>query len=355
MAASCSESPETVTPENKREVQMIPCVQSFRDVQPLQSSRRRALPTGYSLYTLDETYKIGVFFAKDNEVTEGSFANTSGSWRSLLELTNEAVYEVYGFVPREAVGTATIAPNGTYTDGCILTLTGMKPASATDVCIVTGVKQGDSADDDIENVGILPGAFSYTCRDIDTGNYIFLLFDHLYASISFCFKVDAEYDALRTIKVKSMSVVSTKSSTATATVTIAQNTTGDNPISSIVWTPIAGRSEETIFTYEPLDPDDDTDTGQTLTTTLSRVADCMISDCVNSGGGNYLMLHTVYDVYDKKGNLIRADQESDNRIPPLVNVSYNERTKLNVTVKPTYLYQLGNWDLENPEFTVLTE
>ena len=119
--------------------------------------------------------------------------------------------------------------------------------------------------------------------------------------------------------------------------------------------PIAGRCEEFIFTYEPLDPDDATDTGQVLSTTLTRVTDCMISDCVNSGGGNYLTLHTVYDVYDKKGHLIRADQESDNRIPPLVNVSFNERTKLNVTVKPSYLYQLGNWDLDNPDFTVLTE
>ena len=236
-----------------------------------------------------------------------------------------------------------------------MTLTGMKPISATDVCLVSGVKQGDSADDNIVDVGIVPGAFSYTCRDIDTGNYIFLLFDHLYSAISFWFKVDAEYDALRTIKVKSMSVKSNKASKATATVTIAQNSTGDNPISSVVWTPTAGDCEEPIFTYEPLDPDDEADTGQTLSTTSAWVADCMISDCVNSGGGSYLTLHTVYDVYDKKGHLLRADQHSDNSLPSLLNVTFNKRTKLNLTVNPTYLYVLGHWDLDSPTFTVETE
>ena len=355
MAASCSEDAGIDKPGNMKELQMVPCVQTFHDVQTLQSSRRRILPTGYHLETLKETYKIGIFLAKDNEVIEGAFANTNGSWRSLLELTNEAEYQVYGYVPVEAVSTATVAPNGTYTDGCIMTLTGMKPISATDVCIVSGVKQGDSADDNIVDVGIVPGAFSYTCRDIDTGNYIFLLFDHLYSAISFWFKVDAEYDALRTIKVKSMSVKSNKASKATATVTIAQNSTGDNPISSVVWTPTAGDCEEPIFTYEPLDPDDEADTGQTLSTTSAWVADCMISDCVNSGGGSYLTLHTVYDVYDKKGHLLRADQHSDNSLPSLLNVTFNKRTKLNLTVNPTYLYVLGHWDLDSPTFTVETE
>jgi hypothetical protein len=61
-----------------------------------------------------------------------------------------------------------------------------------------------------------------------------------------------------------------------------------------------------------------------------------------------LTLRCVYDVYDTAGNLIRADQQSDNLLPTLPSAAPGEKTVIRLTVNPTYLYMLSDPDLNNP-------
>lgn len=355
LTTSCSEE-QTVTapeePDNRVELQLLPFVQDYREVQPAPSSRRRVgPPSGYTAYAPLVSPEIGVFVTEGSEMEEGTFAKEEGIWKTRVCISNGRNYNIYGYMPEDGVTGATIAPNGSYANGCVLTLPGLRTIATTDVCFVTGVKQAASSLAISAVDGLVPGAFGYTGKSVEDGNYIYMLFDHLYAAIEFNIKVDADYDALRTIKVRSMTVKSTRYTTGTATVTIAANPYGADPVTDVAWAYSSGNCEETIFAWDSSDPS----TRLELTTSLQRIGSCLIVPGVNSSAGNSLMLRTVYDIYDKDGVLMREGQVSDNRIPTLAHVAHNERTQLNVTVKPTYLYVLGDNDLDNPDFTAVTD
>ena len=72
---------------------------------------------------------------------------------------------------------------------------------------------------------------------------------------------------------------------------------------------------------------------------------------------SYYILRSTYDIYDKKGNLIRQDQVAETKLNPfyIFNVTDMERGKkyvLKLTVAPTYLYQLSDQDLDNPTIII---
>ena len=60
---------------------------------------------------------------------------------------------------------------------------------------------------------------------------------------------------------------------------------------------------------------------------------------------------TTYDVYDRKGNLIRENSEATNKLPNLAAVR-GQKVQVNLTVNPTYLYVLSDPDLDNPTITI---
>ena len=67
-----------------------------------------------------------------------------------------------------------------------------------------------------------------------------------------------------------------------------------------------------------------------------------------------LILTSVYDVYDRKGNLIRKGCKATNTIvlqdllTGQITTERGKRYTINLIVKPTYLYMLSEPDLDNP-------
>jgi hypothetical protein len=197
-----------------------------------------------------------------------------------------------------------------------------------------------------------PGNFYYlaTATDGDSHrNYVFLLFDHLYAALSFEIRVHGEYAALRTIKLKDLSMQAfTDGGTAAkkmkATITLRANTTGTSPIESIVFTKLDSEAAASSFFSDAR--------GQELGTD-SRTFDAyyMPEDVTE------LMLTSTYDVYDKKNNLIRRNCTATNSLN--IHEWFSEQTikrgyknTITLTIQPTYLYVLSDPDLDNPTVTI---
>ena len=68
-------------------------------------------------------------------------------------------------------------------------------------------------------------------------------------------------------------------------------------------------------------------------------------------------LKTTYDVYDRKGNLVRKDCEVYNNLTSLlssITPQAGYKYTLNLVVKPTYLYHLSDGDIDNPTIVATT-
>ena len=68
---------------------------------------------------------------------------------------------------------------------------------------------------------------------------MYLLMDHLYASVKFSLIVSEEYAQLRTIKLKTMTLKTDKAS-VDAQVTLTHNTNGTSPITSVTYNTSTG-------------------------------------------------------------------------------------------------------------------
>lgn len=333
-------------------------------------------PTTYYLY--DDLYSgiyanyqslnnrtIDVFFTHVEAITNPTpsplhcrlrYNSSANLWKMALPnpITEEEVeggnYYVYGFIPRDAADGASIAPYPSYDEGAVLTIQGMKTATA-DACVIIGAKEGPDANTDN---GLQAGDFMFrlntTVPAEKPTNYMYLLFDHLGAALSISMKVHNEYQRLRTIKVKELHLQTvndegTMKAKMNITITLASNTTGSNPIQSVVYEPVGDDLVDGII-FQSTD-------GLGLSTTPTLFMGHFIPHGVTK-----LVLTTVYDVYDKKGNLIRLNCRSRNTLQlselltGLVTTLRGRRYTINMTIQPTYLYMLSEPDLNNPEVNV---
>ena len=273
---------------------------------------------------------MGVFMSSiSGEVSPLSrfvyLGTTQDEWESMVEVKQGVVYYLYGYMPVEAGGSASVEKLETtanYADGAILTLSGISPVSEYDVCVISGVH-------DVTNSG-----------DLEQGNNrVHIILDHLSASICVDMKVDEQYNDLRTIKLKKVSLASTAVEKVNATLTLRAN----EPY-QVNWGKTTGTAESRPF-YEH-------EEGLTLSTTATTQPMygyfVPITEVINS-----LALVCTYDVYDKKGNLLRKDCTAANQLSTLLsNLRAGEQQRFHLTVSPTYLYQLSDADLDNPTFTV---
>lgn len=351
---SCSDDSETENALVK--VEVIPCAPSFVEVSPI-TTRAWNPPTGYYLYN-DEYVNgpyieqanlinntIGVFFTQDGSSAPkvGSFFydNSDEKWRSTVEI-NSGTYYLYGFIPYESGVIPSIS--GTFSTGATLTLQNMPTVTPSDVCVVVGAKNGNSPEDDN---GLTTAQFEYVTEG--TTNHVFLLFDHLYSALNLKVRVAADYYKLRRIKLKEMKLKPYNGETAssdktTVTVTLASNNNNSSPITGVSYTPV-GTGGNPMPLYQ-------SETGIDLGTDYTPIR-C----CFTPGGITKFILVSKYDVYDRKGNLIRKDCTAEN----VINMSlFSETTQMErgriytlyLTVEPTYLYVLSDPDLDNPTLVI---
>lgn len=337
-------------------LELRPYTSLFTDTSGVKT---RAFPGDYGYLTYNALYNdyqpqqslvdatIHMFFTRQDQSPEqGSFRKTGDNWISTVEMESGQYY-LYGFIPENVVGGATsINPiAGGYEKGAVISLTRLSSVVPADVCVAVAAGGGTV---DAPNEGYAVGKFGFTGAD----RYVYLLFDHLYASICFRFKIDEDYNKLRTVKIKQLRLKSSNMKKYyDATVTLTANTFGSNPITDVSFN---GSSYN------------ETADGLLFKAEGEETPEILLQDndfteflgCFVPGNYTQFTLETTYDVYDKNENLVRKDCVAENSIytnsflPAGVNWKRGTMLKIYLTVKPTYLYMLSEPDLDNPTVTL---
>ena len=282
----------------------------------------RRAPSGFTAYTPDKTTDMGIYMIKDGDLSyKEERLRYASKWFAFFEAEAQENYTVYGYMPKITGMSSSLS--SVTSDGATLTINGIKPVTADDICIITGVKETDT--------GLKEGQFHWFMANANDNFYMYLLMDHLYASVKFSLKVSEEYAQLRTIKLKTMTL-SVNNASVNAAVTL-HNTDGTSPITSVTYTLTGDNCAAEIFNDAE---------GQALSSTTPIA----VSACFVPTLSSDLTLFSTYDVYDSKGNLIRANCEATNKIPNL-EASRGQRVQLNMKVDPTYLYVMSDKDLDN--------
>ncbi len=303
-------------------------------------------PTPYVRY--GETDKaIGIAFTENNtEPKLGHFFASSGKWRTNIDDIKAKTYYLYGYVPHFGGISMSITDRGganaNYSAGAKVTLNDVPAVIPSDLCVVIGAKEGT----DKETVtGLRKGYFAYQGSASAESNFVFLLFDHLYAALRINMKVHGDYAALRTIKLKSLSLKTyageTTSSQKTNIEVRLEATDGSNPIQAINYTTSGSAMTEPMEFWSS--------ESEQLTTAPKTFIGHFMPDGITT-----LVLTSVYDVYDTQGNLIRKDCKATNTmelselLTDQATTLRGRRYTINMTIKPTYLYMLSEPDLDNP-------
>ena len=256
-------------------------------------------------------------------------------WASAVSVRKENYY-VYGFMPTTAVESASVSAVETdYAKGAVLTLTGVNPVLATDPCVLVGIQQVPNA---AAAKNLQRGVFDYEGKEKGQ-NFAYLLFDHLYASVSFQLKVDADYNNMRTIKLKTLGLKTSSVGSENVTVTVRATTEDANPITSLQFSGSGESGTFVVFENEE---------GLELSTEEKSIVGYFAPTV-----GDGLKLVCTYDVYDKKGTPVRLNCSAENDLSAKIrNIQSGEQVLLHLTINPTYLLVLSGPEVENPTITV---
>lgn len=335
------------------------------------------LESASGIYISNVNSAIGAFFTSvtTHFVRKFFYDHGNGKWliNEPLDEGGDDNYYLYGIVPYNAANVDITPLNGNYLNGAVMAMDGLASVMNQDPCIVVGAKHGSKNDgnDPVPAVSPMKLGDFYCNFKVSSSveqnslkpNYLFLLFDHLYAALRFRFRVDAKYAELRSIRLKKLEMMAYQDQACTlpvqenvrTTVTLEANNTGASPIvGSIEFTQEGGPMGNFALIYENsegnLIP-----TGNEYTDNLGFVPKIK----------SYFKLRSTYDVYDtnktvennNKGNLIRKDCVAENKIDPMQlfqteSLDRGNLYTLNLTIKPTYLYVLSEPDLDSPTVTV---
>jgi hypothetical protein len=360
---SCSkdEAADSKT-EKSTDVQLMSCVAGYEEVNRTNRAnethgitRTWLPPTNYSLYELGDDQSISVFFTQPAAAGEERFFFTSaGKWKVSGEELAGGTYHLYGYVPHNKSINTTVGllpgDGKTYADGAVLTMANVPTVSSADLCVMIAAKNGKDdykPNADYSVTGLQPGDFQYVAPGGEGGNYVYLLFDHLFSALRVQMRVQGDYAALRTIKLKSLRLQACVGSTPTKkktniTVTLNKTTDGTSPITNVVFTPDMSSGDSDGVIVESTD-------GIELTTDFQPFQSHFMP-----AGVTRLNLISMYDVYDRKGNLIRQNDEAINTIDihelftGQDEALRGRRYTINLTINPTYLYMLSEPDLDDP-------
>ncbi len=304
-----------------KQVQLMLYTSHFQDYR----ANHRAAPSGFTAYTPDKTTDMGIYMIKDGDSSyKEERLRYASKWFAFFEAEADEDYTVYGYMPKTEGMSSDVAVSSGVATLTTLTINGIKPITTDDICIITGVNETDD--------GLKEGEFGWYMANSNDNFFMYLLMDHLYASMNFSLITHPEYAQVRTIRLKTMKLKVDKAS-VDAQVTLTHNTDGTSPITAATYTPTDGSCEAQIF------HDDDG-------LALSSTTPIEVSACFAPSLSNDLTLVSTYDVYDSQDNLIRKGCTSTNKIPAL-NAKRGERVQINLTVNPTYLYVLSHKDLDN--------
>lgn len=334
--SSCSDDEGGAVAEDGEALELLTYTRALTDAP---TTRAISVPSGYQLYTvqhpeaMDGSHVIGAYLTRNSGTVLRRFVYETNHWHSNAIVKEGESYYIYGFMPMSAVEESSISPvSDSYSNGANLTLEGLKSLSAEDVSVIVGVKGVENVLDDVE---VTQGNFYYLGKGRDK-NHVYLLFDHLYSAVQFSIRIDNSYSAMRTIRLKSVVL---KTETAAEVDAHIELRPESKPIANVTFTSKGTTKGKVVLL----------DTERTLTTSYVGLGSlCYFS----ATAGADMKLVSCYDVYDRYGNLLRSNCISENRLNLLASMKRGERKNIQLTVNPTYLYQLSEPELDNPHIEV---
>ena len=292
---------------------------------------------------------IRVFLTHGETVTQGLFTyNNQGAWNSTVKVTQDNTYHVYGYMPSDIATTSEVTVSGTV---ATMTLNGLKAVSDQDVCVLVGIQRVTSS---TAEKNVVEGNYTYEAGAEGT-NYAYVLMDHLYASLKASFSVNADYAALRQIYLKKVTLISDFNKVnAVITFTDGIGLTDTN----VIMTNVASATEGSATTTLP--NSDSGKMGTKLPITEFGTCDVLLyfAPTLFGNADDAVTVKSTYDVYDRKGNLVRSDCTAENKLVfstifgSSVNITKGVQYQLQMKVTPTYLYMLSEPDLDNPTVVV---
>lgn len=291
---------------------------------------------------------IQIFLMAGTSKTEGNFVyNTdSKTWTSTIGVKENVNY-IFGFSPSSAAaGTISPITSGAvdYSAGAVMTLNNLNAVGGDDLCVVVGVK-GSSATETTPSDDLINYFGTFKFLKQGTNNYVSLLLDHLYAAIEFKIKIGSKYNELRDICLKKMELQSAKT-VSQAVVTLTANTAGTNPITDVSYKTTNNPQSNMVYDYGT---DASTTKGIELSKDEEKTFTSYCAPMTGMGSSN-LKLICTYDVYNKKGTKVRENCVAENSLAGLsgLTIARGAKSVINLTVEPTYLYQLSEDELDNP-------
>lgn len=253
-----------------------------------------------------------------------------------------ADYTIFGFLPAAVTAGTSAVTVDEANSQATMTIDNLPAVTSQDLCVIIGVKEGRLS----ANESVTPGTFAYHAPENTAEDYyVSLLADHLYAGVTFKFYIDPTYDALRTIKLKKVEMKST-SKMMNVSIPLNMNNEGNNPIGTPTYT-ATETAQADVTLYQSGQSGGETLTLATANTPLTFTA--YFSPGVQTG----LSIVSTYNVYDKDGHLLSENRQAENSLAaPLLGLQRAQKRIITLTVNPTYLYILSNWDIDNPEFVI---
>ena len=298
---------------------------------------------GATPFVAGSDWTIRTFLTEATSVVEaeGLFQYTGAVWNSNLSVKEERQYYLYGYMPSTLRGTFAKPAGGEYSDGVDLTFSNLPDISGDDPCVVVGVQRVESETSTAE---VTEGHYGYLSGIVGK-NYVNLLMGHLYSSLQLAFKLDEQYAQLRSIRLKEVMLNSTFGNVSTTlnirsgygvgepTFTKSDDANRSVPFLSTTESPKVLGKEHVINAL-----------------TLDQLVYCAPS--IFDANGTYVSITTKYDVLDKQGiNL--GERTSTNKLRITASSLIPGQKKLvTITVRPSYLYVLSDFDLDNPVLTI---
>ena len=280
--------------------------------------------------TLENIKVLMTSDTKPGTYHEGSFVRTSNGWDNYVSVS-EKNYHVYGYMPGQKFNATLSARPGTtgFSTGAVMTFTDLPAVIGSNLCVITSVRNKVPSTNDPFVLG------NYAFQNLD--NKISLHLDHLYASLVFQVSIGSgrNYCDLRTIKLTALKLRTKKLQEAAVTFVQGRNLTD----ADIQYTYAAGDEKVECLFYED---------GGVLSspTDLIKATSFFVPALYND-----LELVAIYDVYDKKGNLVHANRKAINKLT-VPKLGRGQQYTINLTVEPTYLGQLSDGDLDNPDVKI---
>ena len=297
-------------------------------------------PTGNS------TIKMYVM-TQSAQYSTGTFSGAS--WTNTdIKVKEHEQYYMYGFMPSSYESSISASSSqelyNDYSRGADLTLTGLPMFPTEDICVVVGVQKVSAAQTTSDYTQALEGNYGYL-SGLNSENYVNLLMDHLYGQLILQFNVDADYNDLRHIKLKSVTLTSSYGETVNATVKLrAGNGLGLNSVAYSKNT--SGGNEKSLTILE-------NGTGFiTTTATATQFGPYNCAPCTFDADGTYLTLTCTYDVYNTdETKVLRANCTATNKLK-VSGMDHGVKKTVTLTVAPTYIFVLSDDDLNNPTIIV---